>query len=206
MLSSRGLSLRLQPRLAARRVQRMLLRGFGRMARAGRAACRDERVELPSRAAMSGDRARSGSLVRRRVRVQQASGRTVPRTGGHGLGVLVDARVAGRREPGISLCERRPGRAAEGEHYEHGDRAAHPVKTYEARGVSLTASDPYESFRLFQGRILQEYDKIVEEYGLAVVDATQPLVKQLASNSAFISRKGHFYFHCISCQPHLWAQ
>lgn len=52
------------------------------------------------------------------------------------------------------------------------------LKYYEA-GLDLGWSgDPYESFRLFQGRILQEYDKIVEEYGLAVVDATQPLVKQ----------------------------
>ena len=52
------------------------------------------------------------------------------------------------------------------------------LKYYEA-GLDLGwSSDPYESFRLFQGRILQEYDKIVEEYGLAVIDATQPLVKQ----------------------------
>ena len=52
------------------------------------------------------------------------------------------------------------------------------LKYYEA-GLDLGwSSDPYESFRLFQGRILQEYDKIVEEFGLAVIDATQPLVKQ----------------------------
>ncbi|MBI1801295.1 MAG: thymidylate kinase [Chloroflexi bacterium] len=52
------------------------------------------------------------------------------------------------------------------------------LKYYEA-GLDLGwSSDPYESFRLFQGRILQEYDKIVEEYSLSVIDATQPLVKQ----------------------------
>ncbi len=52
------------------------------------------------------------------------------------------------------------------------------LKYYEA-GLDLNlASDPYESFRLFQGRILQEYDQIVEEFGLAVIDATQPLVRQ----------------------------
>jgi dTMP kinase len=52
------------------------------------------------------------------------------------------------------------------------------LKYYEA-GLDLGwSSDPYESFRLFQGRILQEYDKIVEEFGLSVIDATQPLVKQ----------------------------
>src|SRR5947209_19699642 len=52
------------------------------------------------------------------------------------------------------------------------------LKYYEA-GLDLGwSSDPYESFKLFQGRILQEYDKIVEEFGLHVIDATQPLVKQ----------------------------
>lgn len=52
------------------------------------------------------------------------------------------------------------------------------LKYYEA-GLDLgLARDPYESFRSFQGRILEEYDQIVEEYGLAVIDATQPLVKQ----------------------------
>lgn len=52
------------------------------------------------------------------------------------------------------------------------------LKYYEA-GLDLGwSSDPYESFRLFQGRILQEYEKIVEEFGLSVIDATQPLVKQ----------------------------
>ena len=41
------------------------------------------------------------------------------------------------------------------------------LKYYEA-GLDLGwSSDPYESFRLFQGRILQEYDKIVGEFNLA---------------------------------------
>ncbi len=52
------------------------------------------------------------------------------------------------------------------------------LKYYEA-GLDLGwSNDPYESFRLFQGRILQAYEKIVEEYGLSIIDATQPLVKQ----------------------------
>ncbi len=52
------------------------------------------------------------------------------------------------------------------------------LKYYEA-GLDLhLAGDPYESFRLFQSRILEEYDQIVEEFGLSVIDATQPLVKQ----------------------------
>ncbi len=40
------------------------------------------------------------------------------------------------------------------------------------------SSDPYESFKLFQGRILEEYDRIVPEYGLSAIDATQSLVRQ----------------------------
>ncbi len=52
------------------------------------------------------------------------------------------------------------------------------LKYYEA-GMDLGLSDdPYESFRLFQGRILEEYDKMVDEFGLTVVDARLPLVEQ----------------------------
>jgi dTMP kinase len=52
------------------------------------------------------------------------------------------------------------------------------LKYYEA-GLDIGLSDdPYESFSLFQGRILEEYDKMVDEFGLTVIDATLPLVKQ----------------------------
>jgi dTMP kinase len=45
-------------------------------------------------------------------------------------------------------------------------------KFYEA-GLDLGLSDdPTESFRLFQGRILQEYERMVPEFGLTVIDAT----------------------------------
>jgi dTMP kinase len=46
------------------------------------------------------------------------------------------------------------------------------LKYYEA-GMDLGLSDdPAESFRIFQGRILEEYDKLSVEYGLNVIDAT----------------------------------
>ena len=52
------------------------------------------------------------------------------------------------------------------------------LKYYEA-GMDIGLSDdPYESFALFQGRILEEYDKMVDEFGLTVIDATLSLVKQ----------------------------
>ena len=52
------------------------------------------------------------------------------------------------------------------------------LKYYDA-GLDLALSDdPYESYRIFQGRILQEYEHIVDEFGLSVVDASLPLVAQ----------------------------
>lgn len=52
------------------------------------------------------------------------------------------------------------------------------LKYYEA-GLDLGLDpDPYESFKMFQSRILEEYDKMVDEFGLTVIDATKPLLKQ----------------------------
>lgn len=52
------------------------------------------------------------------------------------------------------------------------------LKYYEA-GMDLGLSmDPYKSFEIFQGRILENYEKMVPEFGLSVIDATQPIAKQ----------------------------
>ena len=52
------------------------------------------------------------------------------------------------------------------------------LKYYEA-GMDLDLSDnPEESFRLFQGLILKEYEKMVSEFGLTVIDATLPIEVQ----------------------------
>lgn len=52
------------------------------------------------------------------------------------------------------------------------------LKYYEA-GMDLGLSpDPYESFALFQKRILDEYEKMVDEFGMTVIDGTLPLVEQ----------------------------
>lgn len=49
------------------------------------------------------------------------------------------------------------------------------LKWYEA-GMDLGLSDDiYESFKLFQARILQQYERIVEEFGLTVIDGTLPI-------------------------------
>ena len=52
------------------------------------------------------------------------------------------------------------------------------LKFYEA-GLDLGLSDdPYESYRIFQGRILREYDDMIKEFGFSVIDATLPIVAQ----------------------------
>lgn len=52
------------------------------------------------------------------------------------------------------------------------------LKWYEA-GMDLGLSeDPYESFRLFQGRILDQYESMVPEFRLQVIDATLPITEQ----------------------------
>ncbi|MEO0513462.1 MAG: thymidylate kinase [Planctomycetota bacterium] len=52
------------------------------------------------------------------------------------------------------------------------------LKYYEA-GMDLGLSeDPYESFKIFQGRIYEQYEQMVGEFGLKVIDATQPIAVQ----------------------------
>jgi dTMP kinase len=52
------------------------------------------------------------------------------------------------------------------------------LKYYEA-GLDLgLSSDPNESFALFQERIVKEYEKMVDEFGLTAIDAMLPLTEQ----------------------------
>src|SRR5579884_662231 len=54
------------------------------------------------------------------------------------------------------------------------------IKFYEA-GMDLKVSeDIEESFRIFQGRIIDEYDKMVDEFGLVVIDASLSIEEQQA--------------------------
>ncbi len=52
------------------------------------------------------------------------------------------------------------------------------LKHYEAGLDMGWADDPEESFTIFQGRILEEYDRMVEEFGLTVIDATRSIERQ----------------------------
>jgi dTMP kinase len=52
------------------------------------------------------------------------------------------------------------------------------LKFYEA-GMDLGwSSNPVESFRLFQGKVLEEYDHIVPEFGMDVIDARSSITEQ----------------------------
>jgi dTMP kinase len=52
------------------------------------------------------------------------------------------------------------------------------LKYYEA-GMDLNLSnDPYESYRIFQGRIIDEYESMVETEGLNVIDGTKDIEEQ----------------------------
>ena len=52
------------------------------------------------------------------------------------------------------------------------------LKFYEA-GMDLGwSANPTESFRLFQGKVLDEYDRLVEEFGLEVINAARSITIQ----------------------------
>ncbi len=77
------------------------------------------------------------------------------------------------------------------------------LKWYEA-GMDLGLSpDPYESFRLFQQRILKQYEAMIEEFGLTVIDATQPLIQQQQQVRALLMPHLH---HLQKSTPSPWRQ
>jgi dTMP kinase len=62
-------------------------------------------------------------------------------------------------------------------------------KFYEA-GMDLGLSDDEEeSFRIFQGRIIEEYEKMVPEFDLTVVDATLPIEEQQTQMRQIVKAK-----------------
>jgi len=52
------------------------------------------------------------------------------------------------------------------------------LKYYESGMDMDWSDDPEESFTIFQGKILEEYDQMVEEFGLTVIDATRSIENQ----------------------------
>jgi len=62
------------------------------------------------------------------------------------------------------------------------------LKFYEAGMDMGWSANPAESFRLFQGKVLNEYDRIVEEYGLDVVNAVGSITEQQRVVRSLIAR------------------
>ena len=60
------------------------------------------------------------------------------------------------------------------------------LKYYEAGMDMAWADDEEESFKLFQGKILEEYDRMVDEFGLTVIDATRSIEKQQREMRAIV--------------------
>ncbi len=63
------------------------------------------------------------------------------------------------------------------------------LKFHEAGMDMGLSDDPKESFKLFQSRILEEYDKIAQEYNMIVVDATLPIQKQQSTVRDIVKEK-----------------
>ena len=68
------------------------------------------------------------------------------------------------------------------------------LKYFEAGMDLRLSSDPYESFRIFQGRILEQYLAMSTEFNFLVIDANQSveaqqsIVRQLVSKRITLSR------------------
>jgi len=63
------------------------------------------------------------------------------------------------------------------------------LKFYEA-GMDLGwSTNPVESFRLFQGKVLDEYDRLVEEFELDTVDAVASITDQQRNVRALIAKQ-----------------
>jgi len=52
------------------------------------------------------------------------------------------------------------------------------LKFYEAGLDMGWSANATESFRIFQSKVLDEYDRIVDEYGLSVIDASRSITEQ----------------------------
>ncbi len=62
------------------------------------------------------------------------------------------------------------------------------LKFYEAGMDMGWSTNPVESFRLFQSKVLGEYDDLVNEFGLSVIDATGSITDQQRVFRDMVSR------------------
>jgi dTMP kinase len=62
------------------------------------------------------------------------------------------------------------------------------LKFYEAGLDMGWSANVVESFKMFQGKVLDEYDRLVEEFGLSVVNATGSITDQQRTFRKLISQ------------------
>ena len=62
------------------------------------------------------------------------------------------------------------------------------IKYHEAGMDLRLADDLHESFKIFQGRILAEYDRMVDEFGLRVIDAGREIDDQQQEVREIVTR------------------
>lgn len=67
------------------------------------------------------------------------------------------------------------------------------LKFYEAGMDTGVSKDPVESFELFQSKVLDEYDRMSEEFGFHVIDATLPIEVQQRQVRAIVEHELHGY-------------
>jgi dTMP kinase len=63
------------------------------------------------------------------------------------------------------------------------------LKHHEAGMDMGWSADPYESFRLFQTRVLEQYDRLLEPFGFTVIDATKEIHQQQAEVRRLIAAR-----------------
>jgi dTMP kinase len=63
------------------------------------------------------------------------------------------------------------------------------LKFYEAGMDMGWSRDVNESFRIFQGKVLEEYDRLVDEFGLQVIDARGGIAEQQRVVRALVARE-----------------
>ena len=63
------------------------------------------------------------------------------------------------------------------------------LKFYEAGMDMDWADDEEESFKIFQGKILEEYDRMIDEFNLTVIDATRSIEAQQREMRRIVSRQ-----------------
>jgi dTMP kinase len=65
-----------------------------------------------------------------------------------------------------------------------------PSLKYHEAGMDMGwSTDPYESFRIFQGRILKEYDSMKKPFGFTLIDAKKEIPVQQAEVRHWITKK-----------------